>query len=123
MQDANFMSMKQILVSKRSAILNKSIEFTREQREEEIGFSRADEAEIATVDTNLTLSYQIHERDRMMLMQIDKALSKLAEGRYGKCEECSAEISEKRLEARPFAQYCIDCQEEHEASGRFTTPK
>lgn len=123
MHDADFMTMKQVLVARRSAILNKSIEFTREQREEEIGFSRADEAEIATVDSNLTLSYQIHERDRIMLMQIDKALSKLAEGRYGKCEDCSTEISEKRLEARPFAQYCIECQEEHEASGRFIGPK
>lgn len=123
MHDANFMSMKQILVAKRSSILNKSIEFTREQRVEEVGFSRADEAEIATVDTNLTLSYQIHERDRIMLMQIDKALSKLAEGSYGKCEDCNAEISEKRLEARPFAQFCIECQEEHEAEGRILSPK
>lgn len=116
MQDSNLMSMKQILVARRSAILNKSVEFTREQREEEIGFSRADEAEIATVDTNLTLSYQIHEHERMILLQIDRALSKLADGSYGKCEDCASVISQKRLEARPFALYCIECQEEHEAS-------
>lgn len=116
MQDANLMSMKQVLIARRSAILNKSVEFSREQREEEIGFSRADEAEIATIDTNLTLSYQIHERERTVLMQIDRALSKLADGSYGKCEDCRASISLKRLEARPFALYCIECQEEHEAS-------
>jgi DnaK suppressor protein len=115
MQDANLLSMKQALVARRSAILNKSVEFTREQRREEVGFSRADEAEIATVDSNLTLSYQIHERERSVLLQIDHALSKLAEGRYGKCEDCGAQISPKRLEARPFALYCIECQEEHEA--------
>lgn len=115
------MSIKQILIAKRSAILNKSIEFSREQREEEGGLSRADEAEIATIDTNLTLSYQIHERDRMMLMQIDKALSKIAEGKYGMCEDCSSEISAKRLEARPFALFCIECQEEHEANGQLLT--
>ncbi len=116
MQDANLMSMRQALVARRSAILNKSVEFSREQREEEIGFSRADEAEIATVDTNLTLSYQIHERDRTILLQIDRALSKLADGSYGKCEDCGAIISPKRLEARPFALFCIECQEEREAS-------
>lgn len=115
MQDANLVLMKQALVSRRSAILNKSVEFTREQREEGLGFSRADEAELATVDTNLTLSYQIHERDRTVLMQIDRALSKLAEGSYGKCEDCGCSISPKRLEARPFAAFCIECQEEHEA--------
>jgi DnaK suppressor protein len=115
MRDASLMSVRQVLVARRSAILNKSVEFSREQREEEIGFSRADEAEIATVDTNLTLSYQIHERDRTILLQIDRALSKLADGSYGKCEDCGATISPKRLEARPFALFCIECQEEHEA--------
>jgi DnaK suppressor protein len=115
MQDASLMSMKQALVARRSAILNKSVEFSREQREEEIGFSRADEAEIATVDTDLTLSYQIQERDRLILLQIDRALSKLADGSYGRCEDCGVTIAPKRLEARPFALYCIECQEEHEA--------
>ncbi len=116
MQSGDLLSMKQALVARRSAILNKSVEFSREQREEEIGFSRADEAEIATVDTNLSLSYQIHERERTILLQIDRALSKLADGSYGKCEDCGSHISQKRLEARPFALFCIECQEEHEAS-------
>lgn len=116
MQEDNLLSMKQTLVAKRAAILNKSLEFTREQREEEIGFSRADETEIASLDTNLTLSYQIHERERTVLLQIDRALSKIAEGNYGKCEDCSIDISPKRLEARPFAIYCIECQEEREAN-------
>lgn len=116
MQEDNLISMKQVLVARRSAILNKSLEFTREQRQEEVGFSRADETEIASVDTNLTLSYQIHERERTILLQIDRALSKISEGNYGKCEDCSAEIAPKRLEARPFALYCIECQEEREAN-------
>lgn len=116
MQEDNLISMKQTLVARRSAILNKSLEFTREQRREEIAFSRADETEIASLDTNLTLSYQIHERDRTILLQIDRALSKILEGNYGNCEDCNGEISSKRLEARPFAIYCIECQEEREAN-------
>lgn len=115
MQEDNLISMKQTLIARRSAILNKSLEFTREQRQDG-GFSRADETEIASVDTNLTLSYQIHERDRVILLQIDRALSKISEGNYGKCEDCNADILPKRLEARPFAIYCIECQEEREAN-------
>lgn len=118
MQDANLMSIKQALVKQRSTILNKSMEFSREQREEESGFSRADEAEIATIDSNLTLSYQILEREQSVLLQIDRALSKFADGSYGKCEDCGATISEKRLLARPFAPLCIECQEEFEAGCR-----
>lgn len=115
MQNANLRSIKQSLVQQRSAILNKTMEFTREQREEDNGFSRADEAEIATIDSTLTLSYQIHERERSILLQIDRALSKFSDGSYGRCEDCGATISEKRLEARPFAALCIECQEEFEA--------
>ncbi len=121
MQEDNLLSMKQNLVARRSAILNKSLEFTREQRQEDVGCSRADETEIASVDSNLTLSYQIHERDRSILLQIDRALSKISEGNYGKCEDCTGEISPKRLEARPFAIYCIECQEEREANSHSHT--
>lgn len=116
MREASLISMRQTLLARRGAILNKSVEFSRERRQETLGFSRADEAEIATIDSNITLSYQIQERDRMVLLQIDRALSKLGDGTYGQCEDCGAEISLKRLEARPFALLCIECQEEREAS-------
>jgi DnaK suppressor protein len=34
---------------------------------------------------------------------------------YGRCEKCGEEISEKRLDALPFATHCIACQEEEES--------
>jgi len=38
------------------------------------------------------------------------ALQKISEGGFGDCERCGEPISEKRLEALPFARYCIECQ-------------
>ena len=32
------------------------------------------------------------------------------DGGFGDCERCGETIGEKRLEALPFARYCIDCQ-------------
>ncbi len=49
-----------------------------------------------------------------MLVQIDNALLKLAEGEYGICDECGEEIDVRRLNALPFALLCRDCQEERE---------
>jgi len=49
--------------------------------------------------------------------QARDAMERRAEGRYGICEECGQEIPKERLEARPQATLCIDCQRERE-SGR-----
>lgn len=43
------------------------------------------------------------------LADVDRALGKLEEGAYGRCEGCGAEIAEPRLEAMPATRYCIDC--------------
>jgi DnaK suppressor protein len=45
---------------------------------------------------------------------IDEALTRLNEGTYGICAECGVEISERRLEAVPFAKLCVECQAREE---------
>ena len=45
---------------------------------------------------------------------IDEALTRLSEGTYGICAECGIEVSEKRLEAVPFAKLCVQCQSRQE---------
>lgn len=49
---------------------------------------------------------------------IRTALGRVAAGNYGRCEACSAKISEGRLRAVPEAALCISCQRESEASHR-----
>jgi RNA polymerase-binding transcription factor DksA len=41
------------------------------------------------------------------LRDIDDALRRLADGTYGICEECGKPIDEARLEAVPWARYCV----------------
>lgn len=55
------------------------------------------------------------DAERRLLRQVDAALGKMRQNTYGLCEKCGEGISEKRLEALPFAQYCIACQEEEES--------
>ncbi len=40
---------------------------------------------------------------------IDRALEKLGEGTYGRCDGCGNEIGEARLEALPASTHCVDC--------------
>lgn len=49
------------------------------------------------------------------LRQIKEALQRLNEGTYGVCAECEKPISPKRLQAVPWAKYCVAC-EEHRGS-------
>jgi len=56
------------------------------------------------------LAYKTQRR----IKEIDKALERVESVGFGCCEECDAEIGEKRLKANPHAVLCIDCQEDLE---------
>lgn len=43
------------------------------------------------------------------LGQVEAAERKLSNGTYGSCDRCGGSISPERLEALPFALYCIQC--------------
>lgn len=51
------------------------------------------------------------DRDSTMLRNVRNALARIADGSYGVCLHCDEEIKPKRLEAVPWANYCIRCQE------------
>lgn len=50
-------------------------------------------------------------RDRERIFQIDRALTRIDEGRYGKCPGCGKSIPRGRLEVLPEAEFCLKCQE------------
>jgi DnaK suppressor protein len=41
--------------------------------------------------------------------RIARALAKLAEGSYGRCDRCGKPIARARLRAAPESVLCIDC--------------
>lgn len=66
------------------------------------------------------LSQQHHEEwiflnrntiDMKLLREIADALHRFQQGSYGVCMECEEPISTKRLDAVPWAKYCVTCQE------------
>ncbi len=52
--------------------------------------------------------------DRQLRTNLTEALARIREGTFGECANCGGGIEPKRLEALPFARYCIKCQEEME---------
>ncbi|HUI78662.1 MAG TPA: TraR/DksA family transcriptional regulator [Bryobacteraceae bacterium] len=77
------------------------------------------------------LSQQHHEEwiflnrntiDIKLLREISDALLRIEHGNYGVCLECEEPISVKRLEAVPWARYCVTCQESIAARAALGEP-
>ena len=58
------------------------------------------------------LAIRTLDRDSNMLRQIRRALGRIADGSFGVCLHCEEDISPKRINAVPWAAYCIRCQEQ-----------
>jgi DnaK suppressor protein len=67
------------------------------------------------------LSQQSHEEwiflnrntiDMKLLREISSALHRIETEQYGTCMQCEEPISVKRLDAVPWARYCVTCQEQ-----------
>jgi DnaK suppressor protein len=54
---------------------------------------------------------QKNSADMELLRDIEDALDRLGDGTYGICGDCGITISRKRLDAVPWARFCITCQE------------
>ena len=51
------------------------------------------------------------------LREIEAALERVREGRYGRCERCGAAIGRLRLRAVPEARCCLACSADQETAG------
>jgi DnaK suppressor protein len=72
--------------------------------------SARDVGDQALMDLERELGISLMEMRNRRRQSIDEALMRLHEGTYGVCAECGIEISEKRLQAVPFAKLCVECQ-------------
>jgi DnaK suppressor protein len=60
------------------------------------------------------------DRESNLLRNVKGALARIADGSYGVCLHCDEDIKVKRLDAVPWAKFCIHCQEaadRHEFDG------
>ena len=59
---------------------------------------------IEEFETNTAILKQLETQ----LLDVNAALEKIKEGKYGICEETGEQISEERLNANPAARTCMD---------------
>lgn len=56
-----------------------------------------------------SLPEPISELTRRELADIDDALRRIEEGRYGRCESCDGPLGLQRIRAIPEARFCLSC--------------
>ena len=49
----------------------------------------------------------VHDKLQITLGDVERALTKVADGTYGRCDACGEPIGDDRLEALPWAVLCV----------------
>lgn len=71
-------------------------------------------ADEGTDDFQQMVSLEVSNKEAAVLTQIERALEKIDDGTYGKCDISGKPIPLKRLEAIPYATMTVAAQEEME---------
>jgi DnaK suppressor protein len=51
------------------------------------------------------------QRQQQLLTEVESALKRVEDGSFGECDGCGESISARRLQALPWARYCLKCAE------------
>lgn len=85
------------------------------QQETRVASSRqADSSDQATAEFERQALVHKAQVAQQTLKTLQKALESINSGTYGQCVQCGVPIETKRLEAIPWARYCLACQEASE---------
>ena len=76
-------------------------------------------ADVCSDNSRHEMELRLMTEEGNVLELIENAIQRLVDGKYGICQDCGERISEARLEARPYAVYCIKCKSAREKNNRF----
>ena len=87
-------------------------------RSRDVSDTLDDEAPVS--DTDVATQLALVERAEERLWEVDAALSRVADGTYGYCVHCGADVPFQRLRALPAAAECFECSDRFPRAPRST---
>lgn len=79
-----------------------------------------DSADAAFDTGNDEVSSRLAELEARELRQIERAMVRMKQGKYGLCEACQTRIPVARLDALPYSTLCVKCQREMESDANWS---
>ncbi|REJ75625.1 MAG: TraR/DksA family transcriptional regulator [Acidobacteria bacterium] len=107
MSKLNLKEIKQKLLEERETILSKlsSNDLSVDDSE------TPDPVDLAVRNYSKNVMLAVSENESRQLTLINDALERIEDEEYGLCQNCEKDINPKRLNAVPWARYCLDCQQ------------
>jgi len=99
------------LIDKRKEIIDEFQKNVNYRRESTVDDGTQDIADKATNAYNKEFLFSLTDAERDQLQLIEEAIDRIDAKEFGSCDNCSSEIKTTRLEAIPWAKYCLNCQE------------
>lgn len=108
---AEIKEFKDLLLAKRNEILDNVTsmedETLRKQRSD-LSNMPIHMADIGTDNFDQEFTLGLMDSERKLMKEIDDALQRIEDGTYGICEGSDKPIPKARLEAIPWARYCVE---------------
>lgn len=98
------------LLERRESLFRQVTEAELSSRERDAEATQ-DPADMAANAYTKELLISMSANDRRLLELIDEALKRVESGDYGDCVNCGEPVQEKRLDAVPWARFCLRCQD------------
>ena len=98
------------LLARRESLFSQVTEAEMSSRERDLEATQ-DPADMAANAYTKELLISMSANDRKLLQLIDDALERVERGEFGECVNCGEPVAEKRLDAVPWARYCLKCQD------------
>ncbi|MBN1804251.1 MAG: TraR/DksA C4-type zinc finger protein [Sedimentisphaerales bacterium] len=111
----NMKHFKQMLLEKRREILNnvneiegEALKKSRMDASGDLSSMPIHMADIGTDNYEQEFALGLMDSERKLLREIDEALERIDKKTYGVCEGTGKPIPKARLEAQPWAKYCVE---------------
>jgi RNA polymerase-binding transcription factor DksA len=116
--------LRELLIEERARHLHQAVELQNDAdllvTEREQGDTQFDEesGEGDTISVERERDLMLSANARQAVDEIDRALERMEKGTYGVCVPAGRRINVARLEAIPWAEFCVDCKQRVERPRR-----
>lgn len=93
---------------------NSALKKTRSESNGDLSSMPIHMADIGSDNFEQEFTLSLMENEEGTLDAIEAALERIGSGNFGSCEECGTKIPKARLNAIPYAPFCVKCASLHE---------